>query len=208
MPVIAPVDLEPLFFRDIGNNNDPAVVALIARAQEAVEGALGRKIESESGIVERHDGQRSAIFLTRWPVTAITSISEDGNPALGTGDYFFYEGGVVYRLAGGFASSWRSWQQAGVTVTYTAGFPTTHVGFKALAGVVLALAGRMFEAAATDASKPDGTDAVDSESIGSYQVNYRSASALPGQVESVANAFRLSEQELETIGRWRIPALA
>lgn len=192
MPVITPVDLEPLRHIDIGNNSDPSVIALIGRAQDAVEGELGRKIETHSE-VDTFRGHFRYLILSQWPVTAVASVVENAVTLTAVTDYQFNEQGIVYRYLYGDPQIWQ--RTAGeIVVTYTAGFPSTHVGYKDLAGVVLRVALRMWDAAVVYASVDAG--GIRQESVGSYSVTYASDG-------SESDAGYLTSDDRRVIGKWR-----
>lgn len=207
MPVITPVDIEPVLFRDLGNNSEPWVVAQIARAQEVVEGALGRKIEVEAGITETLDGfWTHSILLSHWPVIEITSVVEN-DVTLAPADFAWTSDGVLRRLtSAGWPMNW-VWKPAGIVVTYEAGFEPGTVGFADLAGVVLRVATRHFQAAAADAELPDGVDGIASEQLGDYQATYRKDPTELNRTESVVDAMYLTDDDLVVINRYRTPVL-
>lgn len=196
MAVVVPTDLESILHIDIGNNSDPKVVAIIARAQDAVEGVLGRKIE-QTEVVDTFRGNFRALILSAWPVISIDSVEEDGVALTVDDDFRFDENGVIVRYRNGDPRIWER-TDGDVVVTYDAGFISTHVGYRDLAGVVLRVAGRMFQAAVAFAAAPDGADALRQESLGSYSVTYATDSDSP-----VTALAALTEEDLKVVNRWR-----
>jgi len=64
-------------------------------------------------------GHVDALVLSGFPVSSITSIAEDGT-ALDPSSYEFDPAtGIIYRLAGGYRSSWRA---SKIVATYVAGY--------------------------------------------------------------------------------------
>ncbi len=196
MPVVTPLDLEKIFHIDIGNDNDPAALATIARAQDAVEGVLARKIEAHE-VVDTFRGAFRQLLLSEWPVISITAVVENGVTLTTLTDYRHDEIGLLYRYSG---SQLRTWDPApgDVVVTYQAGWAAAAVAYKALAGVVLRVAARSWESAVAYAVRPDGTDAIRQEGIGSYSATY--AAEVEGG--KVSDAGVLTVEDLDVIRAW------
>ncbi|MEI7606866.1 MAG: hypothetical protein WCJ64_05740 [Rhodospirillaceae bacterium] len=118
--------------------NDPQyVVALIAAASSAIVNWLGQplaaatylevvRLSALGGYTRR---SKDTLALSRWPVSAITSIFE-GSTALVAGVDFEadLDRGFVYRLDG--ADSRRSWTAPKISVAYSAGY-TLPIGSEA-----------------------------------------------------------------------------
>lgn len=67
------------------------------------------------------DQWESWYVTDRFPITAVTSVTEDDNLLTVTDEYLFYEDGRLRRVNGALDSSWSTFPN-GVTVVYTAGY--------------------------------------------------------------------------------------
>lgn len=86
---------------------------------------MGRTLESASR-AETFDGGRVSIFLKWWPVTAVASVSEDGDALVVDDDFKFYEYGKLIRVSGDRQIVWRTTKRQSIDVAYTGGFLPGH----------------------------------------------------------------------------------
>ncbi|MPZ14280.1 MAG: hypothetical protein GEU73_07625 [Chloroflexi bacterium] len=179
---------------------DPTVAKLIDYAQALIEaevaGKKHRTLESAAQS-ETFDGRVPQLFLTAYPVTAVTSVVEDGETLVEDDDYRWYENGRLIRLTpSGNRRYWKGKAQA-IEVSYTGGFLSpdhdrqlNHLGM--LCATVVA---RAFKRGEQTAAIPPEAGAVQSISLpDSGSVTYAVGSA-EFQGGSVAKFVTLDEDE-------------
>lgn len=97
---------------------------LIDQASAIIVGYLGVSLASETvqEIIRpaARDRSNRPVLLSRWPVTAIASVTADGSPLTADIDYeASLAAGMVWRLSGSALVAWTGYR---VTFTYTAGY--------------------------------------------------------------------------------------
>ncbi len=122
MALITQADLETYLQIDITDEPDARVTEYIAQAQAAAEAWCNQPLEhaSVTEIFEVDQWEQWHV-LARFPVTAITSVTEDDTVLTVTDEYLTYEDGRLRRVNGVLDSSWSMYPN-GVTVVYTAGY--------------------------------------------------------------------------------------
>lgn len=155
-----------------GTDTDRATLALqIASAN--VRAAAGGDVSAVAGFAETQDlvDAGGVLILRHFPVSAIASVTVDG-VALASTAYQWTSSGVITHLAGGWGAGAHR-----VVVTYSYGYATVPDDVK---GVTLANAKRIYQ----------GLEGVDSESLGSYSVNYAEGHPTFGLTEDEDKALR------------------
>lgn len=107
---------------------------LVELAQAAIEEETQQRLSDGSASLEEQedtvtlDGNgREQIRLPRWPVTAVASVTEDGDALDFDDDYRWSREGILYRV-----DDWWEDKPRIVTVTYTAGFSPVPTDLKRL----------------------------------------------------------------------------
>ncbi|HKY47513.1 MAG TPA: hypothetical protein VJQ79_05955 [Acidimicrobiia bacterium] len=172
-------DVEKRLQWDITAEPDAVVTALIAAAQATIEAEVGRALESDD-YTEVFDGGRPAIFLTHWPVTAITTVEEDGTALTVTTEYVWYANGKVIRVSGGYQRLWKTWKIQAIEVDYTGGYLAgTHDSELAHLGSICAeVVARAFRLGAANAATPAGVTVGGVQSVtveGQGSITYATA---------------------------------
>ncbi|MDF1596950.1 MAG: hypothetical protein P1T08_12800 [Acidimicrobiia bacterium] len=190
-------DIEALLQSSIVSDPNNWVAKLIQLAQGGIEAAVGTPLD-EANYVDTLDGPdfRSSLWLPHWPVTAVTSLVEDGIALVENTDFVLKHGGKkgeVVRLSGGYHTFWTVKPQS-IVVTYTAGFTTVADVPDGLRGLCAVVVSRMFLAAAAFAANDNL--GVRQESIGSYSVTYTDVT------KDVAAAGRLIDHDLTVARRY------
>ena len=196
-------DVEKKLQWDITADPDPTVTALIAAAQSHIEAEVGRPLESDTR-EETFDGGYSAIFLSVWPVTEVTTVTEDGTTLTAT-DYGIKSNGRLIRLSGDYRTFWRGYKPQSIVVEYTGGYLAgTHDSeLEHLGSICSEVVARAFRRGADSAAiAACAAGAVQSVSLaGSDSVTY----ATGGEAEfpSLGNFVFLTEEERRQLGRYR-----
>lgn len=122
MALITQGDLEVYLQIDITDEPDAQVTQYIAQAQAAAEAWCQQPLEHATVTEIFEVDQWEQWHVTdRFPITAVTSITEDDTVLTVDDDYKVYEDGRLRRVSGVRDSSW-SMLPNGVTVVYTAGY--------------------------------------------------------------------------------------
>lgn len=169
------VELEQYLQIDFLNDPDPVVDTLRGYAKAVIDSVIGRTLEAEAGISETLDGKTDRIlFLSKWPVTAVGSVTEDGIALTEDVDFVWYDDGRLVR--GSLDYDWRwTHKRKGVVVSYDAGYATIPTDVSLVA---TRIAGRLFQAGAAYASIPASASGIRSISLdGSDQVEYSELAA-------------------------------
>jgi len=158
----------------------------IPYVDEMIKNFIGYDIEYSSSITETFDGDRTQydIFLTHQPVTAITSITEDGTTLTfgNESDFVFYSNGLVSRVG----VRWSDAKLRNIVVTYAAGYTTSNMpadikytSARAVARMflkTLQISGQQgsgeIKTHLADTDNGGSFNMVQSETIGSYSVDY------------------------------------
>lgn len=168
-------DVEQRIQVDFGNDTEPVIVTLLAAAQGQYERLAGRPLESDSYVETYDPPNGTALWLRHTPVTAITSVTEDGTVLTVADDYYFNPFGRVQRVSAGLPSLWRSRTLQSIIVDYEAGFDDTHFLWDSMNDDVAWMVAAAFQrgtVAATDAGFLEG---VESEQIGTHILRYMSS---------------------------------
>ncbi len=122
MALITQGDLEVYLQIDITDEPDATVAQYIAQAQAVAEAWCLQPLEHASVTEIFEVDQWENWYVTdRFPITAVTSVTEDDTLLTVDDEYKFYEDGRLRRLNGVLDSSWSMFPN-GVTVVYTAGY--------------------------------------------------------------------------------------
>lgn len=122
MTLITQQNLERALQIDVITDDDPVVAEYIEQAQAVAEKWCNQPLEHASVTeIFEVDQWESWHVLDRFPVTAVTSVTEDDTLLTVDTQYKFYEDGRLRRLNGTQNSSWSILPNA-VTVVYTAGY--------------------------------------------------------------------------------------
>lgn len=124
MALITQQNLERALQIDVITEPDPVVAEYIAHAQAVAEGWCQQPLEHAivTEIFEVDQWEQWHV-LDRFPVTAVTSVTEDDTLLTVDDQYLTYEDGRLRRVNGAQDSSWSMLPDA-VTVVYTAGYGT------------------------------------------------------------------------------------
>jgi hypothetical protein len=122
MALITQQNLERLLQIDVIAEPDPVVAEYIAHAQAVAEDWCKQPLEHASVTEIFEVDQWEQWYVTdRFPITAVTSITEDDTVLTVDDQYKVYEDGRLRRLNGNLDASWSMFPDA-VTVVYTAGY--------------------------------------------------------------------------------------
>ena len=210
MTLCTQLDVEQKLQWDITAEPDATVTALIADAQALIESHVGRTLESAER-EETFDGARVAIFLRNWPVTAITSVSEDSTVLVVDDDYKFYENGKVIRVSSsGYQIVWRTFKPQSITVEYTGGFLAAHsdehdLALEHLGSLCAEVVARAFRKGAANAAIPAGSSgAVQSVTLeGRGTATYSTGSGESFAGGGLTSFVYLEQHEMDQLGRYR-----
>lgn len=157
MALCTQADVEKRLQWDITAEPDPVVTMLIADAQATMEAEVGRALES-ADYVEVFNGGHPALFLNAWPVTTVTSVTEDGTVLTVDDDYVWYASGKVIRVSSGYQRMWNTWKINAIEVDYTGGYLAgTHTAeLEHLGSICAEVVARAFRLGAANAAAPAG----------------------------------------------------
>lgn len=164
-------DLEAYLQKDVTSEPDPVVDFLLEKAAGVVESYCKRTFTEATPTVTL-DGPAHTeapgcerVWLDLTPVTAITSVTENGI-ALASNQYTFYPNGKLIRRAGDYDICW-TWKRQSIVVVYTGGYSTYP---DALIYATTSIAARGFMAGAASAAQDD--PGVNLERIGDYMAQF------------------------------------
>lgn len=170
------LDVEALIQTDITSDVDPRILRLIELASEEINGAIGRPMEAETGLVLTVSAgiTRSTILLPRWPLAAVTEVDEDGTVLVDGTDYLAdLTAGLLVRQSSGVPIFW-NWPLEVLSVTVTTVTP----------GDVRALCARLvanaFEAGLAIANRPTQLAGLRQLTIGRWSATADTGAAGPG----------------------------
>jgi len=208
MPIATQTDVEQRLQIDFTNAADPVVANLIAAAQGHIEREVGYPLESATGLIEKFDGsvsgyRISTLFVSRRPLTAIASITEDGT-ALAATDYLFYADGRIVRVSNGYDITWKTYKRQAIVVTFTAGYASGAVP-KDLVDLCAVMAARAFQVGASFAASSPVAEGITQISLeGSDSISYSEAA---GQLAiGLKTGPELDERDI--CHYYRTPAIA
>lgn len=204
MALCTQADVEKRLQWDITSEPDSVVTSLIEAAQAHIEAEVGRPLESASWS-ETFDGGYGVLFLRGWPVTAVTSVTEDGVALTVDDDFKWYANGKLIRLASDRQTAWRILKAQSIVVSYTGGYEAGTPELKHLGSLCAEVVARAFRRGAASAATPAGTaGAIQSVSLeGSDTITYATASG-----ESVAGGLTsfvfLEQHEIDQLSRYKV----
>lgn len=110
------------------SNSDAVLTTLISNASTAIESYCNRVFAQATYTETRNGGCGPKLYLMNGPVTAVTSVTVNGQsvpPAPDAVSYgFVFDSSIVYIRPGGYPGEFYKGIQ-NVTVVYTAGYATT-----------------------------------------------------------------------------------
>lgn len=198
-------DVEKRLQWDITAEPDSVVTMLIADAQALVEAEVDRPLESDDW-VETFDGGQWSLFLSKWPVTAVDEVTEDGTVLTVTDDYLWYPRGKLIRVSGGYQTYWRASKPQSIVVEYTAGYLAGESvehdkALEHLGSLTAEVVARAFRKGADNAAISAGaTGAIQSVSLeGSDSVTYATSDGSSFTGGGVGQFVYLVEDEIRQL---------
>jgi hypothetical protein len=203
------LDVEQKLQWDVTAEPDTTITALIADAQALIESHVGRPLE-DGPRSEIFDGNRVALFLKFWPVTAITTVTEDAT-VLTSADYKFYANGKLIRTSTtGYQIVWKAYKPQSIEIEYDGGYLAGHDDYHDLAlehlgSICAEVVARAFRKGAASAAIPAGSaGAVQSVSLaGSDTVTYATGSGESFAGGGLTAFVYLESHEKDQLGRYR-----
>ena len=193
MALCTQLDVEQKLQWDITSEPDTTVTALIADAQAHIEAEVGRTLEDATH-TETFDGGRVALLLKYWPVTAITSVTEDTTVLTATTDFLWKENGRVIRVSGGDQTFWRTYKPQSIVVVYDGGYvsPDHDSQLEHLGSICAEVVARAFRLGAKNAAVPvtAGAGGVQSVTLdGRGTISYATDSGTSATLEGGLGQF-------------------
>jgi len=203
------LDVEQKLQWDVTAEPDTTITALIADAQALIESHVGRPLE-DGPRSEIFDGNRVALFLKFWPVTAITTVTEDAT-VLTSADYKFYANGKLIRTSTtGYQIVWKAYKPQSIEIEYDGGYLAGHddmhdIALEHLGSLCAEVVARAFRKGAASAAIPAGSaGAVQSVSLsGSDTVTYATGSGESFAGGGLTAFVYLEDHEIVQLGRYR-----
>jgi hypothetical protein len=210
MALCTQLDVEQKLQWDITAEPDSTVTALIADAQATIEAEVGRTLESASR-TESFDGGAVALFLKWWPVTTVTSVTEDGTLLTVDTDYILKEEDRLIRVTtAGYRRLWKTYKTNAVDVVYTGGYLAGHsdehdMALEHLGSICAEVVARAFRKGADSAALPSGVSGqVQSVSLtGSDTVTYATAGGAGTFQGGLSRFIYLEEDERAQLQRYK-----
>lgn len=198
MALCVQADVEKRLQWDITAEPDAVITMLIASAQALIETEIGRTVESANR-TETLDGGAWSLFLKWWPVTSITTVTDNAVALTPTTDFLWYPRGKLIRVSGGYQQFWRSWKPQGIAVAYVGGYLAgTHtVELATLKSICAEVVARAFKAGADNAAIPVGASGqIASVTLaGSDSVTYTDTSGATSSSGGIDSFVYLTEDE-------------
>ena len=189
-------DLEKFLQIDVTAEPDAAITAYLEAATGIIESYCDRIFTSGLVTAETHDGGDDTVFLLQPPVTAVSSVTENGVAVASTG-YLSYLDGRLVRVAGGRPRTWLNKLRT-VVVNYTGGYTTIPYDVR---DVCVRIAARAFQAGAAFAAAPASAGAIRQITLaGSDSVTY--ADAVSNSVATAA--VQLTEADKTVLNPYRL----
>jgi hypothetical protein len=210
MALCTQADIEIRLQRDL-TGDAPAitgtVAGLIADAQATIEAEVGRTLESAAR-TESFDGGAVALFLKWWPVTTITSVTEDGTLLVADTDFILKEEDRLIRVTtAGYRRLWKTRKANAIDVVYTGGYLTgTHdAELEHLGSICAEVAARAIRKALDSEALPAGVSGqVQSVSLtGSDTVTYATAGGSGTFQGGLSRFIYLEDGEREQLQRYK-----
>lgn len=157
MALCTQLDVENRLQITFANQPDAVITSLIEDAQAHVEAEVGRTVESAAR-TETFDGGERTLFLRFFPVTTLTSVTEDGTVLTVDDDFMWYENGGLIRVAGDRQVAWKTLKRQAIDVVYTGGYlsPDHDAELEHLGSICAEMVARAFRKGADAASIPAG----------------------------------------------------
>jgi len=179
------------------DNSDVVCAELIAAAQGHIERVAGRPLEAAS-FTETFDGMSGTLWLKNTPVNSITSVTVDGT-ALTSADWTYTDWGRLARTTNSRERSWSTSKQQSIVVVYNGAYTTIPYD---LQDICANMAARAFQAGASNAAVPAGSEGIKSIMIaGSDSITFRDTAA------DLVNSVGLTAHELDVVSYYRNPTL-
>jgi hypothetical protein len=126
------------------------ITKVIAHATVHMERFCRRELEHAASIALTLDQPDLGTEIRLWqtPITAITSVTEDGTLLVVTTDYRWYSDGKLVRVSGDFDLNWAQGRQK-IVVDYAGGYQSSDPEWEALESVCSDIVARAFKQAAT-----------------------------------------------------------
>jgi len=209
MALCTQLDVEQKLQWDVTAEPDATVTALIADAQALIESHVGRPLESGTR-TDIFDGGRVALFLRTWPVTEITTVTEDA-VVLAVTDFKWYPNGKVIRTSTtGSQILWKAYKPQSIEVVYEGGYlagtdDLHDIALEHLGSMCAEVVARAFEIGAENAVVPAGAaGAVQSVHLeGSDTVTYATGGGQSFAGGGLRAFVYLEEHEIVQLGRYR-----
>lgn len=203
MALCTQADVEKRLQWDITAEPDPVVTMLIADAQAMIEAEIGREVESATWS-QTFDGWASwSLFLKQWPVTAVTTVTEDGVALTPTTDFMWYPSGKLVRVASGYQAYWHTSKLQDIVVGYTGGYlaGTHDMQLGHLGSICAEVVARALRRGADNAAVPAGAaGAIQSVSLsGSDTVSYATGGGTGTIGGGVSQFVYLEEDEIRQL---------
>jgi len=166
MSLITQDDIEKTLHFQFDNDADPIAAWLVENSSAMVESYCNRLFEQATDEVVTLDGRGDhTVWLPRTPVTAVSSVVENGTTLTST-QYAWYTNGRLVRVSYGYDHPW-CYKRQSVVVTYTGGYATIPFDVRA---ATAAIAAEAFKVGAAFAEQEN--PGVNLERIGDYMVQY------------------------------------
>ncbi len=221
MPLlVTQAEIEQYVQVDFTNTPEDAVTLWIAAAQGMIESYCHREFDWEAGRTDTIDGRGDrTLRLSKWPVNAVNSVTEDGTALTVNEDYAWYENGRLVRLNGSteWEGYWSTSRQS-VVVDYDAGYSDGGAfdvpeALKIACGMIV---GRIFKAGAAWANTPEGSAGpmtqLDLDGVGSVAFGGGTVSPLTVNSgwagSSAGDAPGLTSIEKATVSKYRYRHIA
>ncbi len=192
MALLTETDLEAALQVGLTENTPGSIAAAIEIASSIVETYVGRELESATYTNEVFDGLgHPALWLRRFPVTAVTSVTEDGTALAVDDDYIFNASGRILRVSGGQRYPWVD-KPAAIVITYDAGYTTIPANIR---WVATRLAARILQAGRAYSGLDDAAIGLKSIKLeGSDEVTFGDAAQ-----DATAAAKALTDEEKDAL---------
>ncbi|GEM_PF-6000712 len=189
-------DLERFLQIDFTQDPDPTVTRLLDWAKAVIDNYVGRPLDAQANIVETHSPEGEEAFVVdQTPVTAVTSVVEDGQTLVDGTDFVWMPNGMFLRGSKTSPARWTR-SRLGVVVTYDGGYAAVPDDVNL---VSTRIAARAFTAAAARANVDPTMIGVESIGLaGSDQVKFAKAVN-----DVVGHAVPLDPTERAILDRYR-----
>lgn len=192
MPLTTTADVEALLQVDIEPDDHPKVQALLEMATELITAELGRNPEAEDvteTLFARPVGP--LVFLNRWPIASVATLSEDGTALVLDDDYRAdLPTGTLVRVSSAYPRNW----PGGVPIA--AAYTTAVI--PGLRTICAAMVARAIKAGQANAAAPALLLGLKQLTIGRW-----SGTSDTTKGTGVGDAIYLTDVERATVHSWR-----